>query len=100
MHADPHAHGTVAEGILGVSGGSDGVGRTRERDEERVPLRVHLDPAVPRKGLAQHAAVLREHVRIALPQFVQETGRTLDVREQQRDSPARKLRHVHMIVAR
>ena len=38
-----------------VGRGGERVGRAREGDEERVALRVHLDAAVPRERLAQHA---------------------------------------------
>ena len=49
---EPHAHADrpAAERRLPVGGGRDRVGGARERDEERVALRVHLDAAVPREA--------------------------------------------------
>ena len=63
---EPHAHADrpAAERSLPVGGGRDRVGGARERDEERVPLRVHLDAAVPRKGLPQDAAVPAQQLRV------------------------------------
>jgi hypothetical protein len=56
---------------LDIAGSGNRITGADERDEERVPLRVHLDPAVAREGLAQHATMLSEHVRVALPELVQ-----------------------------
>jgi hypothetical protein len=54
---DPHAHTdrSVAERVLGVVCGRQCIGRTREGDEERVPLGVDLDPAVPLERVAKRA---------------------------------------------
>ena len=43
VDADPHAHGPVRQRVLGVSSRGDRIGGARERNEERVPLSVHLD---------------------------------------------------------
>ena len=44
----PHAHRAARKRALRVGGGGHGVGRAREGDEERVALRVDLDPVVLR----------------------------------------------------
>ena len=93
----PDADRPVAERRLPVGGGGERVGGAREGDEERVALRVHLDAAVPRKGVAQHAAVLAQQLRVALAVLVQQPRRALDVREEERHCSARKVAHVPMI---
>src|SRR5215218_881318 len=62
------------------------------------PLRVHLNPAAPRKYLAQCAVVLGEHLPVPfLAELLQKACRSLDVREEQSDRAAGKLPHAHMI---
>ena len=97
VDADPDSHGTSLERGLTVSSGGDRIARPRERDEECVPLGVHLDPAVPREGLAQQPTMLRQHIRVTLAELVQETRRPLDVGEEQRDSSTRKCPHSSII---
>ena len=62
---EAHAH---ADGRPSSSCASRGrlerPGRRRERDEERVALRVDLDAAVPRERLAQNPPVLGERARV------------------------------------
>ena len=61
-------------------------GARREGDEEGVALRVDLDAAVAREGLAQDAAVLGERLCVGLaPELVQQPGRALDVGEEEGD---------------
>jgi len=100
VETHPHAHGSLGERVLGLTRSGDRIAGARERDEERIPLRVHLDPAVPQESLTQQAPVLREHLRIPLAELVQKAGRALDVREKQSDGSARKLPHAHMIAPR
>jgi len=52
VEADPHGHGAVDQSNLGVACCGDRVGGARERDEERVSLRVDLDPTVSRESFA------------------------------------------------
>jgi hypothetical protein len=61
-----------------------GVGDSGEGEEERVTLRVDLDAPMRRSGLAKDTAVLGEHPNVGVPQFVKQTGRALDVREDER----------------
>jgi hypothetical protein len=97
-HANPDAPGR--ESLLSIPCGRDRVAGAREGHEEGVALRIHLDPAVSREGVAQQATMLCEHFGIALAEVVEQARRALDVRKQQRHGPARKLRHEHMIVPR
>ena len=93
----PHADRPAAERSLPVGGGRDRVGGARERDEERVPLRVHLDTAVPRKGLPQDAAVLAQQLRVAVAVLLQQSRRALDVGEEEGHCSAGKIAHARMI---
>jgi predicted metal-binding membrane protein len=97
VDAHPHAHRPVRETVLGSGGRNDGIGRTGEGDEKRVTLCVHLDAAVAREGVPQHAAVLGQYVRVARSELVEQPRRALDVREQQRHRAARELPHGNMI---
>ena len=84
---EPHADADrpVVERRLAVGGGGERVRCARERDEERVALRVHLDAAVPRERLAQDAPVLGQQVRVPVAVLVQQPRRAFDVREEERD---------------
>ncbi len=46
VDAHPDADGPVRKASLGRARRGHGIGGARERDEERVALRVHLDAAV------------------------------------------------------
>ncbi len=100
VDTDPHAHGSVGELVLGLAGGGNRIAGAGEGDEEGVALSVHLDPAMPREGLAQDASVLREHIGVALPQFMKKARGALDVREEEGHRAARKFPHVQMIAPR
>ena len=68
-------------------------GAVRERDEERVALRVDLDAAVPRERVPQHPPVLGQRLRIPLrAELVQQPRRALDVREQEGDRAGGEIR--------
>src|SRR5262249_48141953 len=66
-------------------GGGDGVAGTSEGGEERVPLRVDLVPFVRRDRRTEDLRVLRQDRVIPLPQLLKQTGRSLDVGEEERD---------------
>jgi len=67
---------------------------TPERDEQRVALRVHLHPGVRGERLPQHPPMLRQHFRVRLgPELVQQSGRTLDIGEEERDGAGRECSH-------
>ena len=65
---DAHAHPDVAPGKAFERRGCclEGARRSREGDEERVPLCIDLDSAVGGEGLANHAAVLGESLGVLL----------------------------------
>ena len=90
---DPHLHRTVAERLLRFSRGRDGVSRADERDEERVALRVDLDPFVTTEHVAQGSPVLGKQRHVARPVLVQQPRRALDVGEEERDRSSRELGH-------
>ena len=47
VQSHPHPHRPAGKRALRVGGGRHRIGRTRERDEERIALRVDLDPLMP-----------------------------------------------------
>ena len=65
-----------------------GVAGSPEREEERVALRVHLPAPRGLEVLADEPAMLGHHLPVALAQLAQEHGRSLDVREDERDGAA------------
>jgi hypothetical protein len=73
VEAYPNADGAGFERPSGIGRGGDGSGRPRERDEERVALRVDFDPIVPCEGLAQRAPVLGQELGVRVPVLLKET---------------------------
>jgi hypothetical protein len=75
----------------------DRVLRPRERDEERVALRVdHLSPD-PSECLAKNSLVLGESSAVRLTEALEQPGRSLDVREEEGDrSPREVARHARL----
>ena len=95
----PHAHAhlgalgplVLGEGPLGHAGGLDRCARTAEDDEERVALRVDLDPAAVGERLAQHPVVGSEHLAVAVTaKPLEQARRALDVGEQKRHRARRQ----------
>jgi hypothetical protein len=97
VQAHPDFDRPGAECRLPVGRGGKRIGGARERDEERVALRVHLDAAVSRKSLAQHTAVLAQQACVAVAVLEQQPCRALDVGKEERDRSAGKIAHVRMI---
>ncbi len=62
MQAHSNPDGPVRERALRLGGRRDRIRRARERDEERVALRVHLDAAVVSERLPQRTSVLVQQV--------------------------------------
>ena len=85
--------GVGAQGALGSDRSSRGVARAREREEEGVALGVDLGPAGASERLADEPPVLANDLRVAISELLQEPGRALDVREDERDRPAWKCAH-------
>jgi hypothetical protein len=67
--------------------------RVGEGDEEAVPLRVALAAVVSLEGGTQQPAVVAENLRVPLSEGVQQTGRALDVSEQESDAARGELPH-------
>ena len=64
MEAHPDAQRPFAK----FRRGCDGVARTTERGEERVALCVHLGATVACQGLAHCLPVLRQDIRVVVPE--------------------------------
>ena len=94
---DSNPYRSLREPGLNVCRRGNRVARAGERDEERVALRVHFEPAVARECVADHAAVLRQYVGVALPELVKQARGALDIGEEECDGPARRLGHALMI---
>ena len=74
--------------------------RGSEGEEERVALRVDLDPAFGRARLAHDGAVLGESVGVRVrAELVQELRRALDVGEEEGDGAGREVgSHARVII--
>ncbi len=98
---DPHAHQQLSvagprltgELPLRRDGGRDRILRARERDEERVALRVDLTAAVGVERSSQDPLVLGKGVAVEVAELLEEPRRPFDVREEERDGPAGELGH-------
>jgi hypothetical protein len=66
VDADPHLDRAPGQPGDRRFGRRQRPGRRRERDEERIPLRVHLHPAVGCERLPQNTSVLGQCVRVPL----------------------------------
>ncbi len=75
-----------------LAGGRQRAGRGREGDEERIALRVDLDALIGRERRTQDAAMLGERPGVVLgAELEQQLRRALDIREEKRHRPGRKL---------
>ena len=90
MNPDANAKRAVAEAVTNLGGGRNGVRGSPERCEERVTLRVHLDPRVAGERGANNIAVGGKKVRVALAVLVKQLCRPRDVGEDERDGAARR----------
>jgi hypothetical protein len=100
VEAHPHAQRAFSQRVLRFGGRCHRVARGRERDEERVALRVHLDTPVPRNRIPHPLPVPRQFARVLLrPQLVQERCRLLHICEEERDGAAREVfSHAELII--
>ncbi len=87
----PHPHRAVRKRALRLGGRRHRIGCTREGDKEGVALRVDLDTVVPPPGFSQRTAMLGKHLRVAVAQLREQPRRPLDVGEEKRHRPGRKL---------
>ena len=69
-HAD--AHGTPCQCQLCRACGSDRVMSIRERDEERIPLRIYFDAVMFGNRGPKSAAMIGEDLHVAVPEFVEQ----------------------------
>ncbi len=95
-HPDPDLRAVGPQvrghGSLHVESAADRIGRVRERREERVALGVDLDPVPALDGGSDDPPMVEQDPGVGvIPELGQEPGRALDVGEQERDRPARKL---------
>ncbi len=83
MNSDPHAWRASGKSLLPLARRLDSIAGPRERIEERVSLRIHLDaPALGERG-AERTSMLGENVRVLVTEFVQEQRGALDVGEEE-----------------
>ena len=78
---------------LALDGREKRISRARERDEERVSLRIDLVAAVGGESGSKQALVIGQHVAIAIAELLDEPRRPLDVGEEKRDRAGRHLGH-------
>ena len=86
-HADPGFIGPGMSGqpALGLDRRQQGSARRRERVVEAVPCRALLGAILGTEGVAEQPMVVCEDRCIALAKRLQQLGRALDVREDERD---------------
>ncbi len=95
VEADADADRPGCEAFSRFLGGAHGLDRSRERDEERVSLRVDLDAVMSCEGCSQRRAVLGEEVGITVSVLTEKARRALDIREEEGDRAARKVEPAH-----
>src|SRR5205823_267957 len=99
VNPDANANGAVAQAVTDLVGSGNGVRCSRERCEERITLRVHLDSRVPAKSAANDVAVGGEKVRVRVAVLLEQLRRARDVGEEERDGAAREiLSHAELII--
>ena len=95
VHSHPDGDRAGGERRLSLAGGGESAARGWKSDEERVALRVDLDPAVRGERIPERAAVLGERLGVRLrPERVEQPRRAFDVREEERHRASRE-RGVH-----
>ena len=92
VHSDPHLNRAAAKSLMRLFRSGERAGRRRERNAERISLRVNLHPAVPLECVSQSSTVFKKRLRIAIrADLMEETGRPFDVREQEGDGAGREV---------
>jgi hypothetical protein len=79
--------------VLSLERSVKGSSSPRERDEERIPLRIDLDPAAVSEGCPKKTAMLSHDRGVALAELAKKLRRTLNVREDEGDRSTWKARH-------
>ena len=99
VEPDPHSNGRVVrprlDGMraLSLDGRGHGVTGSREDEEERVSLGVHLDALRGRERLAHDPSVRAQDLGVPVAEALQELGRLLDVGEREGDGSLWQFRH-------
>jgi hypothetical protein len=83
----------LGQGPLNLDGGRDRLRRPVEGREERIALGAHLHAAVPDERRADELTVPGQQLRPPGAARLEQPGRALDVAEEERDGPGRKLGH-------
>ena len=92
VQTDAHPDPAGRERLGQLGSGSEGGGRSFEGEEERVALGIDLHPFVTGTGLADDSPVRGKRLSVCIiSQLVQERRRPLDVSEEERDGPGRKV---------
>jgi hypothetical protein len=92
VQAHPHLDLAGRERLLTLRRGSQRLDWIGKGIQERVSLRVDLDPALGREGSAKEPPVLGECLDVGgLAELVDQPTRALDVREQHGDASGRQL---------
>jgi hypothetical protein len=96
-HPDPQraavGPGVGGQATLRGDGRSDRLNRAGEGHEEGVALDADDHATRMLDGLGDDGRVLVLHGRIPIPELLEQCGRPLDVREQERDRSGRQVRH-------
>ena len=79
------------ERALSRNRAADRLAGAREREEERISLRVDLASARAAELLAQDPAMVVQHLAVRLAEVADELRRPFDVGEEERDGTCRKL---------
>ena len=96
MHPDPHPHPRPARPVLrrqrplDLQRAQHRLPCTGEHGEERIALGIHLMPATRGDRRLDQPPVPGQHLRVPLPQRLDQPGRPLDVGEHERHRPTRK----------
>src|SRR5207244_3750585 len=93
VQTHPNAHRAAVECITSLHGGGESVFGAVEGDEERVALGVHLDTTVLCESVSKRASVLGQSARVVVAELLEQTCRSLDVREEEGDRPGGQLAH-------
>ena len=93
----PAGPGVVAQRALRRDRGLGRVACAREREEERVTLRVHLGAAALAETLADDPPVRRHDVAVGVAELLQQPRRPLDVGEDERDRSAGEAHAVSIV---
>ncbi len=88
---DPNTNRPAAQAVTDLLGSGHRSGSPRERGEERVALRVHLDPRMPAQSATYHLPMCTEKVRVRVAVLMKELRRALDIGEEECDGAAWKI---------